>query len=388
MTGAELCERLFQSTPPRGGRLQQCLQPPVRPVISIHAPREGGDRPYLRLGLGEGISIHAPARGATQADHRLWHCIPNFNPRPPRGGRRARSADMSTCVLFQSTPPARGATSDFQRRIPFSEFQSTPPAKGATYDMIDATSINIISIHAPREGGDNERRATQPAEANFNPRPPRRGRLHAARAACWRREFQSTPPRGGRHHPYHQWQRRGTFQSTPPRGGRHYIIILCIYYFPYFNPRPREGGDQASRPENVVDGISIHAPARGATPHGRSAELYKTRFQSTPPRGGRPAKRLEYQSIRRAFQSTPPRGGRHCPAAFQYQPGAISIHAPARGATVTSNGAAHSVQISIHAPARGATEGWKMTAKSDGIFQSTPPRGGRHQARRRNRHAT
>ena len=46
VTGAELCERLFQSTPPRGGRLQQCLQPPVRPVISIHAPREGG-RPAL-----------------------------------------------------------------------------------------------------------------------------------------------------------------------------------------------------------------------------------------------------------------------------------------------------------------------------------------------------
>ena len=31
--------------------------------ISIHAPREGGDRPYLRLGLGEGISIHAPREG-------------------------------------------------------------------------------------------------------------------------------------------------------------------------------------------------------------------------------------------------------------------------------------------------------------------------------------
>ena len=331
MTGAELCERLFQSTPPRGGRLQQCLQPPVRPVISIHAPREGGDRPYLRLGLGEGISIHAPARGATQADHRLWHCIPNFNPRPPRGGRRARSADMSTCVLFQSTPPARGATSDFQRRIPFSEFQSTPPAKGATYDMIDATSINIISIHAPREGGDNERRATQPAEANFNPRPPRRGRLHAARAACWRREFQSTPPRGGRltlilifrvhiqfqstpprggrHHPYHQWQRRGTFQSTPPRGGRHYIIILGIYYFPYFNPRPREGGDHDFL--QVVLGIhqiSIHAPARGATrPAARRTSL--TEFQSTPPRGGRLHMAEALSCIKQDFNPRPREGG-------------------------------------------------------------------------------
>ena len=205
----------------------------------------------------------------------------------------------------------------------------------------------------------------QRQSTSFQSTPPRGGRLTLILIFRVHIQFQSTPPRGGRHHPYHQWQRRGTFQSTPPRGGRHYIIILCIYYFPYFNPRPREGGDHDFL--QVVLGIhqiSIHAPARGAT---------------------RPAAR---RTSLTEFQSTPPRGGRHCPAAFQYQPGAISIHAPARGATVTSNGAAHSVQISIHAPARGATEGWKMTAKSDGIFQSTPPRGGRHQARRRNRHAT
>ena len=43
VTGAELCERLFQSAPPREGgdgtygRQKQIL------YISIHAPREGGD---------------------------------------------------------------------------------------------------------------------------------------------------------------------------------------------------------------------------------------------------------------------------------------------------------------------------------------------------------
>ena len=35
----------------------------------------------------------------------------------------------------------------------------------------------------------------------------------------------------------------------------------------YFNPRPREGGDQEAvgRVRNMLSRISIHAPARGAT---------------------------------------------------------------------------------------------------------------------------
>ena len=57
--------------------------------ISIHAPREGGDTPALH--------IH-------------FQTI-NFNPRPPRGGRLAVSSTSSRrWWIFQSTPPARGAT--------------------------------------------------------------------------------------------------------------------------------------------------------------------------------------------------------------------------------------------------------------------------------------
>ena len=43
VTGAELCERLFQSTPPaRGGDTgAYCISKAM--TISIHAPREGGD---------------------------------------------------------------------------------------------------------------------------------------------------------------------------------------------------------------------------------------------------------------------------------------------------------------------------------------------------------
>ena len=80
-------------------------------------------------------------------------------------------------MLFQSTPPARGATftiddnlsiSDISIHAPreggdytnciykelFGIFQSTPPARGATYDATYFKGLASISIHAPREGGD------------------------------------------------------------------------------------------------------------------------------------------------------------------------------------------------------------------------------------------
>ena len=81
-----------------------------RYVISIHAPREGGD--YSALALARMVF--------------------NFNPRPPRGGRRQFLTMTMAFKIFQSTPPARGAT----RRC------------GVTVDIAQ------ISIHAPREGGD------------------------------------------------------------------------------------------------------------------------------------------------------------------------------------------------------------------------------------------
>ena len=59
-------------------------------------------------------------------------------------------------VKFQSTPPARGATQVYTGLSLFSlGFQSTPPARGATYRAITAEYDPIISIHAPREGGDD-----------------------------------------------------------------------------------------------------------------------------------------------------------------------------------------------------------------------------------------
>ena len=123
-------------------------------------------------------------------------------------------------------------------------FQSTPPARGATQRRGARHPHGRISIHAPREGGDGPSRRWPTALDYFNPRPPRGGRLcgrrlvpllpgisiHAPREGgddynkllvynC--QEFQSTPPaRGATPMTASALASTLEFQSTPPaRGG-------------------------------------------------------------------------------------------------------------------------------------------------------------------------
>ena len=96
--------------------------------ISIHAPREGGDRDFKSMDKRVVISIHAPREGG----------------------------DYFT--------PARAALT--------MSFQSTPPVKGATTFDIQVDDITGISIHAPREGGDPTPIHITNVLNYFNPRPP------------------------------------------------------------------------------------------------------------------------------------------------------------------------------------------------------------------------
>ena len=149
-----------------------------------------------------------------------------------------------------------------------------------------------------------------------------------------------------------------------------------------FNPRPRVGGDGTGRgDQDPPRRVSIHAPAWGATSPGETGSWpgssFNPRprvggdvpdvrysgepmlFQSTPPRGGRLLPRAPVlaassfnprprvggdagfarpQSKDRKFQSTPPRGGRLDVALEVIGQLAVSIHAPAWGATGSHHG--------------------------------------------------
>ena len=102
----------------------------------------------------------------------------------------------------------------------------------------------------------------------------------------------------------------GTFQSTHPQGVRRIALWLMS----------RTGG------------ISIHAPARGATPAtyggGRARLIY---FNPRTRKGCDGIPTIDSNDL------------------------SISIHAPARGATTGAYKGMGELRISIHAPARGAT---------------------------------
>ena len=150
-----MTQLVFQSTPPAGGGATPDRGTEAAGTgISIHAPREGGDGGVVRVEIREVISIHAPREGG-DSRHLLSKPSPtrHFNPRPPRGGRPAAEI----------------------RRVQDWIFQSTPPARGATLRTVPSCGLPCISIHAPREGGDRGRCSRSGATTGFQSTPPARG---------------------------------------------------------------------------------------------------------------------------------------------------------------------------------------------------------------------
>ena len=74
-----------------------------------------------------------PLRGATTCWAFIFWMVIYFNPRPPCGVRLADPRWAVSMMRFQSTPPLRGATMLWEiRKSPAHLFQSTPPLRGAT----------------------------------------------------------------------------------------------------------------------------------------------------------------------------------------------------------------------------------------------------------------
>ena len=84
----KLCAAISIHAPREGGDGKMPNLCEVRCDISIHAPREGGDYTDSFLQQISLISIHAPREGGDLYINSMLYYIYNFNPRPPRGGRR------------------------------------------------------------------------------------------------------------------------------------------------------------------------------------------------------------------------------------------------------------------------------------------------------------
>ncbi len=96
---------------------------------------------------------------------------------------------------------------------------------------------------------------------------------------------------------------------------------------------------------------------------------------------GRMGLNMARRLSQRLFQFTRPRGARHDDIDPYPDNSLVSIHAPARGATVGLGRAAIILPVSIHAPARGATAPVLALSQLN-RFQSTRPRGARPSRRR------
>ena len=121
---------LFQSTPPRGGRLAN-----FKTIMTVKkfqsTPPRGGRQQYIAAKGGlKKVSIHAPARGATARELKRMRELEKFQSTPPRGGRREIGRAVAAEVEFQSTPPRGGRPIRCACHAGLSLFQSTPPRGG------------------------------------------------------------------------------------------------------------------------------------------------------------------------------------------------------------------------------------------------------------------
>ena len=142
----------------------------------------------------------------------------------------------------------------------------------------------------------------------------------------------------------------------------------------YFNPRSREGSDQTRSPDTSPPGISIRAPARGATCQMRCLTRC-LRFQSALPRGERHVIRqiIVDDNI---FQSALPRGER--PLIWNDAPMLSNFNPRSREGSDLTPSAIAIVSSYFNPRSREGSDPGQTSSAGSWKFQSALPRGERH----------
>ena len=168
------------------------------PAVSIHAPRAEGDSRTRSATRTSACFNPRPPRGGRRAVGVPGpRCRYSFNPRPPRGGRHARTRPTAVqAAVSIHAPRAEGDSKRLQRgghmavsiHAPRAEgdrtsppvrsgrppFQSTPPARRATRRRHLAQRPLEVSIHAPRAEGDGGQDDPGRGLTRFQSTPPAR----------------------------------------------------------------------------------------------------------------------------------------------------------------------------------------------------------------------
>ena len=409
--------KVFQSTHPRGVRRDdpQILEPSAG-FQSTH-PR--GVRHSSQVGVSAWNSFQSThPRGVRRGNSGSINFNTSFQSTHPRG---VRQLITKTAPAYISFNPRTREGCDHQRRRTLRRRQSFNPRTREGCDCrvheprSDVRCFNprtregcdnrravqnrpgTVSIHAPARGATNVPFLDPGSDHRFNPRT----REGCDNGQVWRIPiedmFQSTHPRGVRPTTRSAMTGDISFQSTHPRGVRPETGLIGYPVFG-FNPRTREGCDFVSTMQRTKQtGDRFNPRTREGCDWLRSVRGLRTKSFNPRTREGCDSIGQSDWLPDWVFQSTHPRGVRHGTCATCGQALPVSIHAPARGATNTTDGPIPMIEVSIHAPARGATrsvnscsnsrnrfnprtrEGCdldEMVAKMiAGVFQSTHPRG-------------
>ena len=229
------------------------------------------------------------------------------------------------------------------------------PAWGATKRAIAPSSPFSISIHAPAWGATAISVPHCFYKDNFNPRTRVGcdGGIALRLVAAVR--FQSTHPRGVR---LSVAGKRAGLQGISihaPAWGATSAPNGYRLFHSHFNPRTRVGCDRYLNNDYVARQISIHAPAWGAT---CVSHCTGNKLHDFNPRTRVGCDLVDFLDASRSWNFNPrTRVGCDQKTDEEYYEALISIHAPAWGATTRITKRALRKFISIHAPAWGATAG-------------------------------
>ena len=232
-------------------------------------------------------------------------------------------------VCFDPRPRAGGDGISKARISTRHVFRSTPPRGGRRAASASRPVVDV-SIHAPARGATFARFPVSRHGKGFDPRPRARGRLVNEIAPVLMKAFRSTPPRGG--------------------DERHVLW-------------------------KVAKGVSIHAPARGATGPARELSARIDVSIHAPARGA--TWRKMYGATLVEFRSTPRAGGDDMARIRHDGANCFDPRPRAGGDLRFRQTVASASRVSIHAPARGATRRIAASRELPPMFRSTPPRGGR-----------
>ena len=271
-----------------------------------------------------------PARGATTDTAKSGGNCTHISIHAPRTGSDGIKTPIpSVTGGFQSTLPARGATNEVEAILmPAMQFQSTLPARGAT-------------AHARKEDTMKQFQSTLPA---------RGATPSGSREPAGRKHFNPRSPHG---------ERRDTKRITKRRDD--------------FNPRSPHG----ERPERVaeilcISKISIHAPRTGSDAFRSIRSLGVMNFNPRSPHGERRVSPFESRSASN-FNPRSPHGERQRWRTYFTLPIGFQSTLPARGATRARGTQVAEMTISIHAPRTGSDDDSIFDSVSISSFQSTLP---------------